>query len=196
MVEQDAAIDSSGRATVDVAQGIALVRSGGVIAYPTEAVFGLGCDPACAAAVERIVALKERDATKGLILVAAEFAQLQPWLAPFEPAWQSRVDDAWPGPVTFVVPARRNVSPLLRGAHLTLAVRVSDHPVVRALTEGCGHALVSTSANRSGQPALRSSLRVVREFGDEVDGVVAGETGGRRRPTAIIDVRTGRSLRN
>lgn len=184
-----------GGPTVDVERAAALVRGGGVIAYPTEAVFGLGCDPANEQAVRRIVALKARDATKGLILVAADFVQLQPWLIPLEPAWQSRVDDAWPGPVTFVIPARPEVSALLRGAHLTLAVRVSDHPVVCALCRRCGHALVSTSANRSGEPALRSSSDVEQAFGRALDGVVAGETGGRRKPSSIIDVRTGRSLR-
>ena len=203
---------------VDVEEGVRLVRAGGVIAYPTEAVFGLGCDPSDGAAVARIVALKRRPPEKGFILVASDARQLDPWLAPLEPAWRSRMDSAWPGPVTFVVPAAADTPALLRGGRTTIAVRVSDHPVVRALCEGCGHALVSTSANESGQPALRDAVSVAAAFGAasgtasvaaartaigdspdapaRLDGVVVGETGGLGRPTRIVDVRTGRSLRD
>ena len=187
---------------VDIGEGVRLVRAGGVIAYPTEAVFGLGCDPSNAAAVARIVALKRRAAEKGFILVASDARQLDVWLAPLEPAWRSRMDSAWPGPVTFVVPAAADTPDLVRGGRTTIAVRVSDHPVVRALCEGCGHALVSTSANESGQPALRDAGSVATAFGDvphtcaRLDGVVAGETGGLTRATRIVDVRTGQSLRD
>ena len=184
--------------SVDVAEGVRLIRAGGVVAYPTEAVFGLGCDPSNGAAVERIVALKRRAAEKGFILVAADARQLDPWLAPLEPAWRSRMDSAWPGPVTFVVPAAPSVPALVRGGRTTIAVRVSAHPVVRALCEGCGHALVSTSANRSGRPALTEAAGLARELGGgtgAVDALVAGELGGRGAPSAIVDVRTGRRLR-
>ena len=190
---------------VDVDAAVRVVRAGGVVAYPTEAVFGLGCDPADADAVRRILAIKGRAADKGLILVAARAAQLGPWLAPLEPAWRSRMDLAWPGPTTFVVPAARDTDDgegssgaLLRGGRPTIAVRVSAHPVVRALCEGCGHPLVSTSANASGRPALRDAASVARELGvgdGGVDAIVAGETGGRRAPSDIVDVRTGRRLR-
>ena len=180
---------------VAVGEAIRLIRAGGVVAYPTEAVFGIGCDPSDVEAVARVVAVKGRAADKGLILVAADARQLGPWLAPLEPAWRSRMDDAWPGPVTFVVPAARDTPSLVRGGRTTIAVRVSDHPIVRALCEGCGHPLVSTSANASGEPALREDAAVARAFGDALDGVVAGTTGGRRHPSAIVDVRTGRRLR-
>lgn len=181
-----------------MAEAVRLIGAGGVVAYPTEAVFGLGCDPRRPDALERVLAIKGRATDKGFILVASDARQLAPWLAPLEPAWRSRMDDAWPGPLTFVVPAARDTPALVRGGRLTIAVRVSAHPVVRALCEGCGHALVSTSANASGEPALRRAADVAAAFdiGEHaLAGIVAGETGGLRRATPIIDVRTGRWLR-
>ena len=181
---------------VDVAEAVRLIRAGGVVAYPTEAVFGLGCDPSDPAAVARVLAIKGRAADKGLILVASDARQLAPWLAPLEPAWRSRMARDWPGPVTFVTPAARDVPALLRGGRSTIAVRVSAHPVVRALCEGCDHPLVSTSANASGEPALRDDAAVA-------EGVRRDARRRRRRPgrrararaTRIVDVRTGRLLR-
>lgn len=199
---------------VDVAEAVRSIGAGGVVAYPTEAVFGIGCDPSSVDALRRVLAIKGRAPEKGFILVASERRQLAPWLAPLEPAWRSRMDLAWPGPVTFIVPASWPVpadrdaqsdadstdtaAALLRGGRRTIAVRVSDHPVVRALCEGCGHPLVSTSANLSGRPALRTAEAVAREFAKGsagLDAIVAGETGGRRTPSDIVDVRTGRRLR-
>jgi len=181
--------------SLDIERAVRLIDAGGVVAYPTEAVFGLGCDPSARAAIERVVALKGRSADKGLILVASDARQLAPWLAPLEPAWRSRMDAAWPGPVTFVVPTAPDTDALLRGGRPTIAVRVSAHPVVRALCERAGHPLVSTSANRSGEPALRDADAVARTFGEALDGIVSGELGTLRRPTRIVDVRTGRALR-
>jgi len=166
-----------------------------VLACPTEGVWGLACDAANLAAVGRILALKLREPDKGLILIGASRASLQPLLAPLEPAWRSRMDVAWPGPVTFIVPAARHVPPLLSGGRLTLAVRVSAHPELGALTEQLGRPIVSTSANVSGDKPLNTPTAIRRAFGAGLDGIVAGELGGRRRPSDIVDVRTGRRLR-
>ena len=171
-----------------------VVRSGGVIAYPTEAVWGLGCDPASRIAVEAILGLKGRTANKGLILVAADFGQLEPWLLPLGSEPRSRVLATWPGPVTWLLPARRSVPHWLRGGHSTLAVRISDHPVVQALCRTTGHPLVSTSANRSGGRPARSPLDVHRIFGTNIDLMVPGELGNRKLPSEIRDL-SGRVLR-
>ena len=166
-----------------------------MLACPTEGVWGLACDAASGTAVSRVLGLKVRDADKGLILIGASRAALQPLLAPLEPAWRSRMDLAWPGPVTFVVPAARGVSPVLTGGRLTLAVRVSAHPVLIALVGRLGRPIVSTSANVSGEKPLTSVAAIRRAFGDGLDGIVSGELGGRRGPSDIVDVRTGRRLR-
>lgn len=174
-------------------QACRVIASGGVVAYPTEAVYGLGCDPWREEAVERLLALKRRPMAKGLILVAAGFDQLAPFLAPLPPERLRAVLATWPGPVTWVMPAARSAPRWLRGGHETLAVRVSDHPVVAALCRACGP-LVSTSANRSGGRPARSAAEVRRMFGSGIF-VLNGPLGGLPRPTEIRDASTGRLLR-
>lgn len=171
------------------------VRSGGLIAYPTEAVYGLGCDPRHEVAVRRLLALKRRPASKGLILIAAGYAQLAPFLQPLRPEDCARLAATWPGPATWLVPARPDTPRWLRGRHDTLAVRVTAHPVAAALCQLCGHPLVSTSANRSGRPPARTALAVRRQLGQALDYLLPGPTGGAVQPTAIRDLRTQQLLR-
>lgn len=171
------------------------VRAGGVVAYPTEAVYGLGCDPGNSAAVQRILRLKGRPAAKGLILIAADLAQLQPYLAPLPEEMRERVLPTWPGPVTWLLPAAPGTPEWLRGEHTTLAVRVTAHPLAAALCRAAGTPLVSTSANRSGGAPARSAQEVRTLFGGALDFVLEGELGGLARPTQIRDGRSGEVLR-
>ena len=171
------------------------VEAGGIIAYPTEAVFGLGCNPADPLAVNRLLAIKRRPVAKGLILVAAHWSQLQPWLRQLPQQLEQRLHDTWPGPVTWLVPAAADCPPWLTGDHDTLAVRVSAHPVVRALCGELGGALVSTSANVSSRPPARSVLEVQLRFAALIDFIVPGPLGELRQPTAIRDLRSGRTVR-
>lgn len=173
---------------------VALRRSG-VVAYPTEGVFGLGCDPRSPDALARLLALKARPASAGLILIAAEFSQLAPWLAPLDPAREARAAATWPGPVTWVWPAAARVDPRLSGGRDTLAVRVTAHPTAAALCHAFGGALVSTSANRHGEPPARAAAEVRAAFGAELDAVVDAPCAGLAGPTEIRDALTGRVLR-
>src|SRR5512134_2349746 len=136
------------------------VRAGGVIAYPTEAVFGLGCDPANQAALKRLLAIKRRPIHKGVILIAACLEQFLSYLLPLDAEALAKVSSTWPGPVTWLIPARPNVPKWLRGQHSTLAVRVTAHPLAAALCRLWGRPLVSTSANLSGRPPARTALAV------------------------------------
>lgn len=172
-----------------------IIHGGGIVAYPTEGVFGLGCDPLHRAAVERILKLKGRSVDKGLILIAADFAQLQPYLLPLTAPVRARLEATWPGPVTWLLPARADVPRWLRGRHDTLAVRVTAHPVAACLCQTAGYALISTSANRAGRPPARTSLGVRRSLGAGVDYILPGAVGGRAGPSEIRDGRTGRRLR-
>ncbi len=171
------------------------VRAGGIIAYPTEAVYGLGCDPRDERAVLRLLALKRRPARKGLILIAADFAQIEPFLEPLSPADQSRLAATWPGPHTWLIPARPATPRWLRGRHDTLAVRVTAHPLAAALCRICGHPLVSTSANLSGRPPARTALAVRRQLGRHLDHILPGPTGGAAKPTEIRELRSGKRVR-
>ena len=172
----------------------ALAR-GGVIAYPTEAVWGLGCEPLNRHAVARLLALKRRSQLKGLILVASSFSQVEPYAAKVDRAALEHAFDTWPGPTTWLFPAARGVPGWLRGEHDTIALRVTAHPVARALCDARGGAIVSTSANLAGRPPACSALQVRCRFGGALDFIVPGDTGGFGRPTPIRDLLTGRRLR-
>ena len=171
-----------------------LVRAGGVIAYPTEAVWGLGCDPWNAAAVERLLALKQRDPAKGLILVAASIEQFDFLLDDLPERWLDRLATTWPGPHTWLVPHQQRLPGWVSGEHESVALRVSDHPLVRELCAACGP-LISTSANPAGRPAARSRLRVQQYFSDQLDGLLSGPLGGRKNPSTIRDLATAEVLR-
>ncbi len=173
-----------------------VVRSGGVIAYPTEAVFGLGCDPCSRAAVARILAIKRRSWRKGLILIGASWAQLERYAElPPEPR-RSEVLASWPGPHTWVLDARPDTPRWITGGRASVAVRVTAHPLTRELCLAAGRALVSTSANVSRRPPHRRLLRLRRDLGTKVDYIVAGALGGLAQPTDIRDGRSGRLLRS
>lgn len=161
------------------------LASGGVVAYPTEAVWGLGCEPMNRHACEKILALKRRAPKKGFILIAASVDQILPFLAPIPEAELEPVLASWPGPVTWLLPAARGVPAILTGGAATIAVRVTAHPVASALCKIYGGPIVSTSANLGGRIAARKSLAVQRMFGARLDYVLHGDTGGLARPTQI-----------
>lgn len=172
----------------------AAFASGLPIAYPTESCYGLGCDPFSLRGIRRILALKARPSHKGLIVIAADLKQLRPLIAPLTPAQRERVEQYWPGPYTFLLPASRRVLPLLRGRHRKIAVRVTAHPEAAGLCHALGHALVSTSANRAGQRSLRSARDCRKAFGERAL-TLPGRIGKRRKPSTIIDLDSGRVLR-
>lgn len=176
-------------------QAVRCLRRGGLVAYPTEAVWGLGCDPLRTDSLGRLLALKQRPVHKGLILIAAHFSDLEPFLAPLHQSVYTRVMDSWPGPVTWLLPAQSWVPVELCGVHDTLAVRVTAHPLARTLCEAFGGALVSTSANPATRPPARSAQRVRHYFGDRLDGLLPGATAGATAPSEIRDARSGRVLR-
>jgi L-threonylcarbamoyladenylate synthase len=173
-----------------------LLQQGGVIAYPTEAVWGLGCDPWNQSAVERILTLKKRPVEKGMILVACSVQQVRFLLDLLPEKLQREAESHWPGPVTCLLPdINRQIPEWVRGDHTTIAVRVSDHPVVRALCITADMPLVSTSCNPAGQEPARDITQVSRYFEDQLDWIVPGELGGNPKPSRIIDIVTGQQLR-
>ncbi len=172
------------------------LRGGGVVAYPTEAVWGLGCDPWNEAAVDRLLELKRRRRAQGLILIAATAEQLTPLLEPLPAEQADAIRSSWPGPVTWVLPAAPQAPAWVTGGRRSVAVRVTAHPVAAALCNAWGGPLVSTSANRRcGRPA-RSASAVRRCFGTTIDALVPGAVGALQRPTPIRDGRTGAYLRS
>lgn len=169
--------------------------AGNLIAYPTEAVYGLGCDPLDWSAVKRLLALKQRPIEKGLILIAADFEQLRPFVAEPRSAVMAPVLATWPGPTTWLLPAALGLPTWLTGRHASLAVRVTAHPAAAALCRACESPIVSTSANISDRPPARSALDLRRTFKDEIDFILNGEVGPLGQPTPIRDALSGMLIR-
>lgn len=178
----------------DLQTAVRILRAGEVIAYPTEAVWGLGCDPFREDAVRRVLDLKQRSEAKGLIIIAASLAQIDPWLGALSPAQKAAVLATCPGPYTWIVPAA-DAPAWLRGDHDSLALRVSAHPGVQALCEAWGGPLVSTSANLSGQEPAPDVAALQQQFGAGLGYILPGRLGGDARPSEIRDAVTGIVLR-
>ena len=180
-----------------IKRAVDYIQQGGVIAYPTEAVWGLGCDPYNEIAVKRLLELKKRPVEKGLILVAAKVEQVEHLLANLTHLQRETVVNSWPGPNTWLIPDPDNLIPeWVKGEHSSVAVRVSDHPLVVALCERFGGLLVSTSANPAAcEPAL-TKTKVNAYFGPMLDFVLAGELGGRKSPSVIRDAVSLDTLRS
>lgn len=182
---------------LSIPEAATALQTGGMIAYPTEAVWGLGCDPRDEQAVLRLLAIKQREVEKGLILIASHLDQLRPFLnlAAVPAENLAEVLASWPGPHTWVMPASAAAPRWITGEHDGIAVRISAHPLVIELCNAYGGALVSTSANRAGQPAALTRETLDPAVLEGVDGLTAGETGGLGAPTAIRDALTGAAIR-
>ena len=171
------------------------INHGGLIAYPTEAVFGFGCDPNNESAVIRLLQLKERSIDKGLILIAAHFDLLKPYIDLGATHRLNDIKATWPGPTTWLLPAHPSVSKLLRGNHSTIAVRVTDHPIAAAISEKAATALVSTSANKTGFEPAKTTLKVRQYFKHSDLAIAHGLTGGLSQTTKIYDATSGYRIR-
>jgi L-threonylcarbamoyladenylate synthase len=176
-------------------QAARTLREGGIVAYPTEAVYGLGCDPFNEHAAKRLLSIKGRAMDKGLIVIAANPEQLEPLLLAQPEEIMAPVLDSWPGPSTWLLPAHASAPVWLTGGGDCVAVRVTAHPLAAALCTAFGAALVSTSANASGRRPARTAIQVRRSLGARLDYVLGGPTGGATHPSQIRDARNGRLLR-
>lgn len=177
-----------------IRRAVAALNQGKIIAYPTEAVYGLGCDPCHEHAVYSLLAVKDRPWQKGLILVAADLEQLSHFIEPIKSPFAKEIMASWPGSTTWLLPAKKEVPDYLRGEHDTIAVRVTAHPQTVALCQQFGGAIVSTSANKSGQRPAKTS-REVRRYLAEVETVLSGQCKGADKPTQIRDGTTGETIR-
>ncbi len=177
--------------TRELQQAARILKQGGIVAYATEYCFGLGCDPHNRAAVLRLLRLKQRPVNKGLIVLAAEVTQLAPYVDEIPP----HVAATWPGPRTWLLPARTAVPNWITGRHANIAVRITAHPQAAALCRAAGMAIISTSANRAGETPARTDRDVARRFGKLVDYLLPGSVGNASAPTPIRDATSGALIR-
>lgn len=178
-----------------IRETVRALRAGGVIAYPTETVFGLGCDPLDGHAVERILELKQRPQEKGLILIGANLQQMLPYIDVQDQTLLDKLTQATPRPTTWICPLREDVPQWLCGKHNSIAVRITTSPIAQQLCQQLGSAIVSTSANPSGLRPARSLLTIRRHFGDRLDYALGGHCDPKAKPSRIIDLISGRVIR-
>lgn len=177
---------------------VKVLQQGGVIAYPTEAVYGLGCDPQNLAAVKIILQLKQRKKEKGLILVASSYDQFKNYIQPLENAIEKKLLNSWKDKtkaITWLVPVKKETSEYLKGQFDTIAIRVSHHPLVKELCEKFAGAIVSTSANISTHDAARTAEQVKQIFADKIDFIIEGETDINAQPSEIRDALSNKIIR-
>jgi len=170
--------------------------AGEVFAYPTEAVFGLGCDPQNKKAVYTILSMKSRAVEKGMILIASDFAQIKPYVLFDKLPLSSKqtILASWPGPVTWLLPKSPHTPLWISGNSDMVAVRISAHPLVQEICNHIDKPIVSTSANPAGQPAALSEQQVRAYFGDQLH-IVEGELGSQRSPSKIFNSLTMEAIR-
>ena len=179
---------------IDLNEAVKTIRGQGVIAYPTEGVWGLGCDPFSRKAVNKLLKIKKRSVDRGLLLVATYIGQFDPFLKGLKREYYEELDRNWPGPITYLVPDNGYAPRWIVGKHQTLGLRVSNHSLIKTLCALTGP-LVSTSANISGFPPIESANEIGEMFDQEIDYVLAGELGKLGKPTQIKDILTGELLR-
>jgi L-threonylcarbamoyladenylate synthase len=175
-----------------------IFNEGGVFAYPTEAVFGLGCDPDNDNAIQKLLLIKQRTADKGLILLAGNYSQLLPYIDEAAIPKQKRLKHSleWPAGITFIYPAKNNLSKLLTGKFNSIAVRITTQPDVVALCSQVNKPIVSTSANLSQKLPATLWQDIDPLLVNELDLVIKGHTLGYNQPSKIIDVLTGDIIRS
>jgi L-threonylcarbamoyladenylate synthase len=167
---------------------------GGIIAYATASCFGFGCDPKKYNIINKLLKIKQRPRSKGLIVIADKFQRLAPFIKPLNAEEKKRALEKWPGPHTWLMPASHRASPALRGHHKKIAVRVDAHPDTVRLCKALRMALVSTSANVSGKRPTKTYRDCVRLFGKQVM-VIPGWVGNSKMPSTIQDFASGKILR-
>ena len=170
---------------------------GDVIAYPTEAVFGIGCLPNNESALKKVIDVKARDINKGMILISHDLSYLKKYVnfKEISLAEMKYMEQFWPGPYTFILPALPDVSFYITGNHSTIAVRISSHPLIKSLCEVVGEPLISTSANKSKEAPCKTYRETICRLGNLVDYVVEGCTLGYLNPSAIIDLKSKTVIR-
>ncbi len=169
-----------------LAHACAVLRAGGVVAFPTETYYGLAVDPFNQAALSRLFALKGRSPDKPVLLIVDNPSHLSSLVMEIPPAFTILMQKFWPGPLTLVFPGAASLPEMLTGCRGTIGARVSSHPVARQLVRGFGRPITATSANLSGHPAAVTASGVLDQLGSEVDAVLdGGETPGGQGSTIL-----------
>ncbi len=179
--------------TITIPEATDLLKKGGIIAYPTEGVYGLGCDPFNELAVTKLLTLKDRNVSQGLILIATHWEQVAALTKPIPTNRMEAIQQTWPGPITWLFPASEKAPKWITGKHDTIALRITNHKTAKEICEAFNNTIVSTSANRHGDPAP-TDLSSVQNYFPNIT-IVEGELGTQTKPTPIFDALSGKQIR-
>jgi L-threonylcarbamoyladenylate synthase len=171
------------------------VSQGAIFGYPTDTIWGFGCHPLIASSVARILQIKNRSADKGLILLSSRLEYCAAYVG-LDSEHLKPVLSTTDHPTTWLVPASGNCPLWIRGNNLTVAIRITDHPLLEFLCDRLETPIVSTSANRSSKATARNSMQMHKQFGDELDFIVSGFATGSNRPSEIKSLLNGTTARN
>lgn len=179
----------------NIKHAVQILKKKGVIAYPTEAMFGLGCDINSETAIKKILDLKKRSWEQGLIIVASSWDQVSHLTTKIPEENYNKVFDSWPGHTTWVFPASNMAPRYITGTHNTIAIRISNHPLAYEICLTFNGPIVSTSANIQGQKPAINSTEVKNTFISGIDYICPGEIGENAKASTIIDATTLKILR-
>ena len=169
----------------------AILRSGGIVAYPTDTLYGLAANPASAAAMAQLYRIKGRPVDLAIPLIASGIAQIEAAGGALGPATRRLAEAFWPGPLTLVIPAWPGLDPSVHAGRGTVAIRVPDHPVACMLAEACGWPITATSANKSGEPSTMAPEAVRLALAADLDGLIDGGPSPGGPPSTIVDAAGG-----
>lgn len=178
--------------SADITAAAAILRAGGLVAFPTETVYGLGADASNEAAIKKVFAAKGRPHDHPLIVHIASAAQLNDWARDIPPAAQTLAKKFWPGPLTLILKRAAHVIDLITGGQDTVALRVPAHPLAQALLKNFGGGVVGPSANRFGRVSATTAEHVRDEFGDAVDCILDGGACEVGIESTIVDLSGGK----
>jgi L-threonylcarbamoyladenylate synthase len=167
-----------------IEKGISLLKKGGVIAFPTDTVYGLGASIAIDSAVARVYRIKGRPQDRALPLLLDDISQMEEVASSIPASAYLLAEEFWPGPLTLVLPKSEAISDIVSSGP-TIAVRIADHPVPTALARGLGKAITGTSANLSGQPSALTAAEARERLGNKVDFIIKGDCPGGRESTVV-----------
>lgn len=178
-----------------IRHAVHILKQGGIIAYPTEAVFGLGCLPDKPESIQRLLQIKQRPIEKGLILLADNLEQLAPYIATLDAHSLKKIQAPTQLPTTWLVPTPSSTSALLKGRFQSIAIRLSSHPIVKQLCQQAQSPIISTSANITGRHMTYSAFEVRLHFKDQLDYILNAPLGNNDKPSIIKDVLTDQIIR-
>ncbi|MBT4482344.1 MAG: threonylcarbamoyl-AMP synthase [Candidatus Latescibacteria bacterium] len=178
----------------NIEEAVNVLKNGGIVVYPTETVYGIGCDPFNRIAYERVQHLKGRNNNKQMLLLACSLSQVEHFTGRLADIPRRLAHEFWPGPLTMVIKPRNEMPVYLYGDSGGVAFRITSHPIAAALSRNFGCPITSTSANMTGKPTVGTYEEALNMFGKDVSIVIKNHIPLNGTPSTVIDLTSGKPL--